>query len=147
MELKCRQQYNLAQPQKPFNRTIWNWNNSNPFILVSVFELLIELYGIEITLPVQEIQHKELLIELYGIEIKGLPWRMPARVPFNRTIWNWNRPAHAPPALPDQLLIELYGIEITPPLPSCPALRALLIELYGIEICMVLQRFFCIPFF
>ena len=59
----------MIELRNSFNRTIWNWNNKLLFGLFLTFALLIELYGIEISL----------LFFLFLLH-----------KPFNRTIWNWN---------------------------------------------------------
>ena len=75
--------------------------------------LLIELYGIEISLSrALRLGCILLLIELYGIEIDFWCARGNSRFACNRTIWNWNLWTSIVQISSPYLLIELYGIEI-----------------------------------
>ena len=47
MELKLRTGYYSPDEKKAFNRTLWNWNDEEPFYQCRDEALLIEPYGIE----------------------------------------------------------------------------------------------------
>ena len=78
--------------RKPFNCTLWNWNKWKKMILMNIRKLLIVLYGIETTKIKSLLTwYSMLLIVPYGIETEYKRRWCSRELPFNCTLWNWNR--------------------------------------------------------
>ena len=69
MELKPLNAVGFNRGSKPFNRTLWNWNDIGISSCLNISILLIVPYGIETNTFLSIGRSKE---------------------PFNRTLWNWN---------------------------------------------------------